>query len=108
MGMAYISMVMLDHFGSLVYLRRFMGNDGIEYSVVAPQLLLTFKRTNLPEFLLYHTVAQYFMHNREQFLRNMELLSAIDNLWVRKVYDLIPNLRSDTLYTSLMRKYQIK
>lgn len=108
MGMAYISMVMQDHFGALVYLRRFMGNEGIEYNVVAPQLLLTFKRTNLPEFLLYHTVAQYFMHNREQFLRNMELLSVIDNLWVRKVYDLIPNLRSDTLYTSLMRKYQIK
>jgi hypothetical protein len=62
----------------------------------------------LPEFLLYHTIAQYYLHNREQFLKNMELLAAIDNLWVRKIYDLIPNLKSDTLYTSLMRKYQIK
>jgi tetratricopeptide (TPR) repeat protein len=108
LGMAYILMLQLDHFGSLVYLRRIVGNEGIEFSVIAHQLLLTFKRTNLPEFLLYHTIAQYYLHNREQFLKNMELLAAIDNLWVRKIYDLIPNLKSDTLYTSLMRKYQIK
>lgn len=107
-GLAYISMLRHDHFSSLVFLRRVMGKEETDYNILANQLNLTFKRTALPEFLLFFTVTQFFLHNKEQFQICVENLAAIDQLWLRKLSEIVPELKHDKHYFAIMRKFLIK
>lgn len=107
-GLAFISMLRHDQFSSLVFLRRIIGREETDYNFLAHQLNITYKRTSLPEFLLFYTISQYYLRNREQFNSSVEKLALIDQLWVRKITELVPKLKSDKHYSAIMRKYLIK
>ena len=107
-GLAYINMLRHDHFSSLVFLRRVIGKEDTDYNILANQLDITFRRTALPEFLLFYAVSQFFLHNKEQFHYCIEKLAAIDQLWLRKLSEIVPELKHDKHYFAIMRKSLIK
>jgi tetratricopeptide (TPR) repeat protein len=106
-GLSYITMLRQDHFSSLIFLRRVMGKEETDYNILAHQLNVTFKRTMLPEFLLFYAISQFFLQNREQFHICLEKLAVIDQLWIRKLSEIVPKLKNDKHYSAIMRKFLI-
>jgi len=85
-----------------------MGKEDTDYNILSNQLDVTFRRTALPEFLLFYAVSQFFLHNKDQFQYCIEKLAAIDQLWLRKLSEIVPELKHDKHYFAIMRKYLIK
>jgi len=107
-GLAYISMLKHDHFSALVYLRRIISNERMDHLFLDSQILLTYKRTELPEFLVYHLVALYHMRSIDSFITNLETLLTMDELWLNKLYELIPKLKKDIAVSKKISKLKEK
>ena len=107
-GIAYISLIKQDHFGALIYLRKIIGSDRVDYLFLDSQLAITYKRTRLPEFLLYHLVSLYHLRSIDSFITNLEILLTLDELWLKKLYDIIPKLKKDKIITSRISKLKEK
>ncbi|OJV17868.1 MAG: hypothetical protein BGO30_07965 [Bacteroidetes bacterium 41-46] len=107
-GLAYISMLRQDHFSSLIYLRRVIGKEDTDYNLLAHQLNVTYKRTSLPEFLLFYAISQFFLKNKDQFNVCVEKLASVDQLWIRRLSDMVPGIKKEKHYQAIMRKYLIK
>lgn len=107
-GLAFICMLKHDHLSSLIYLRKVIGKEETDYNFLAYQLNITYKRTSLPEFLLFFAISQFYLRNRKTFNISVERLAAIDHLWLRKISELVPSIKTDGHYSAIMRKYLIK
>ncbi|MFA6335509.1 MAG: tetratricopeptide repeat protein [Bacteroidales bacterium] len=107
-GLAYISMIRQDHFSALIYLRRVIGTERVDYQFLDTQISITFKRTLLPEFLVYHLVALYHLRSMDAFITNLETLIAMDELWLKKLYSLVPKLKKDNVLTKKISKLKEK
>ncbi|MEN6619291.1 MAG: tetratricopeptide repeat protein [Rikenellaceae bacterium] len=107
-GLAYISMLKEDHYGALIYLRRIISNEKMDYQFMDSQIFLTYKRTELPEFLVYHLVALYHMRSIDSFITNLETLLTLDELWLNKLYELIPKLKKDIVVSKKIKKLKEK
>lgn len=107
-GMAIISMMNQDHFSALMYLRRIIGSESLEYNSLSSHLILEYKRTLLPEFLVYYLVSQYFCHAMDAFVNGLELLLKLDDIWLKKLYELVPKLKKDLFITKKISKLKEK
>lgn len=107
-GLSLISMLKHDHFSALVYLRRIIGTDGLDYNFLAAQLLIEYRRTLLPEFLVYYLVASYHLHTMDAFVANVAILLTLDELWLKKLYELVPKLRKDIAINKKISKLREK
>jgi len=107
-GLALISMLNHDHYSALVYLRRVIGSESVDYNFLSGQLLIEFKRTLLPEFLVYYLVALYYTHSMDSFVANLEVLLTMDELWLKKLYELVPKLKKDIAITKKISKLREK
>jgi tetratricopeptide (TPR) repeat protein len=106
-GLAYIMMAEKDHYSALNYLRKIAGSPDADYTLLEEQLLVTFKKTKLTEFLVYYLVSQYHLNKFENFNIYVELLIETDEPGINKLYTLLPNLRNDAALAkriSLKRK----
>lgn len=107
-GLAYISMIKQDHNSALMHLRRIIGIDRADYQFLDSQISITFKRTLLPEFLVYHLVSLYHLRSIDLFITNLETLLTMDELWLKKLYELIPKLKKDKIVTKKISKLKEK
>ncbi len=107
-GLALINMINHDHFSALVYLRRIMGFAWIDYSFLSSQLLIEYKRTLLPEFLVYYLIALYYTHSTDLFATNLKVLMSMDEVWLKKLYELVPKIKKDMANTKKVPKRKEK
>ena len=107
-GLAYISMLKQDDFSALVYLRRIFGSEKVDYQFLDTQISATYKRTQLPEFLIYHLVSLYNLRLVDQFITQMEILLSMEERWLNKLYELIPKLKKDSKVSKKISKLKDK
>ncbi len=103
-GMAYICMLMDDYFNALIYLRLIADSAEVDYSMIHEQILVAFKKTGLPEYLVYYLVSQFYLNQTENFGVYAELLFQTDELWINKLYSLLPNLKNDSAIAKKLQK----
>jgi tetratricopeptide (TPR) repeat protein len=94
-GVAYIHMLRHEDQQALAYLRKIIGLDGTDYLFIAGELLLTYKRTKDPEFLVYYLTSLYYNQESELFLVYLELLVVYEEVWLARLFELIPSLKKD-------------
>jgi len=90
--MAYVCLVKGNPSDALVYLRKIMGNENVNYQLIADDLLESFKKANLPELLVYYIVAEYFIRDEEGVISGYEILLEYDEVWQNMLYNLVPEL----------------
>ncbi len=107
-GLAYINMIKHDHYSALIYLRRIIGAERTDYQFLDPQISITFKRTLLPEFLVFHLVSLYHLRQMDAFITNLETLLTLDEFWLKKLYELVPKLKKDNVVNKKISKLKEK
>lgn len=94
-GVAYIHMVKHEHILALQYLRKIMGPETTDYLFLAEELLKTYRRTKDPEYLVYYLTALYHTQSSELFRVYLELLVTYEDVWLARLFELIPSLKKD-------------
>jgi tetratricopeptide (TPR) repeat protein len=107
-GVAYIHLLKQDDQSALPYLRKVIGLEGADYLFLLAELLKTYKRTKEPEFLVYYLTALYHTQESELFLVYLELLVAYGEVWLARLFELIPSLKKDDKVTGQIAKSRKK
>lgn len=90
--MAYLSMLKNEYNEALVFLRKVIVDSTINFSIIAEDLLKSYRKSNLPEFLVYYIVSMYFLNDDEEFSSGYEELLKHDALWQDMLQKLIPDM----------------
>ncbi|MDP3397874.1 MAG: tetratricopeptide repeat protein [Bacteroidales bacterium] len=107
-GVAYIHLLKQEEQPALPYLRKVIGLEGADYLFLLAELLKTYKRTKEPEFLVYYLTALYHTQESELFLVYLELLVAYGEVWLARLFELIPSLKKDDKVTGQIAKSRKK
>lgn len=107
-GVAYISMLRHEQSDALTCLRKIIGDDRTDYLFLITELLNSYKRTKNPEFLVYYLVSLYNTKESELFKIYLELLVSYDELWLARLFELIPSLKRDDSITKQINKIKKK
>jgi len=107
-GLAYIHMLKHNQNEALVHLRKVIGDEKTDYNFLQSELLSSFKRTTHPEFLVYYLTSLY--HTKETGLFNiyLEVLVSFDELWLARLFELLPSLKKDESVTKQLKKIKNK
>lgn len=103
-GLAYISMLKHDDQKTTQFLKRVIGKQETDYSIIVDQLLTTYKRTKNPLYLTAYLTSLYNLMEVELFYINLETLLTLDPVWLAKLYELIPELKKDDSVTKHINK----
>lgn len=103
-GLAYISMLKHNDEQTTIFLKRIIGKEDTDYSIIVGELLTTYKRTENPEILIAYLTALYNLMEVELFYINLEILLTLDPVWLAKLYELIPELKKDDSVTNHIKK----
>jgi len=90
--MAYICMIKKDYTEALVYLRKIMGDQSVNYLLLGDDLLISFEKTKLPEFLVYYVVSLYFIKDENKLADAFLTLLGYDEVWQEMLYKIVPAL----------------
>ncbi len=94
-GIAYISMLQHNISEALVSLRKVIGDEKTDYNFLSSELLSSYKRTKNPEFLVYYITSLFFLKDSSLFFIYLEMLVAYDEVWLARLFELIPSLNKD-------------
>lgn len=94
-GIAYISMLKHNISEALVSLRKVIGDEKTDYNFLSSELLSSYKRTKNPEFLVYYITSLFFLKDSSLFFIYLEMLVAYDEVWLARLFELIPSLYKD-------------
>jgi tetratricopeptide (TPR) repeat protein len=107
-GLAYINMLKHNQSEALIHLRKIIGDEKTDFNFLQGELLSSFKRTKNPEFLVYYLTTLY--HTKETGLFNvyLEVLVTYDELWLARLFELLPALKKDESVTKHINKIKNK
>jgi len=107
-GTAYINMLRHEQHEALTCLRKVIGDDRTDFLFLITELLTSYKRTKNPEFLVYYLVSLYNTKESGLFNIYLEMLVAYDELWLARLFELIPSLKRDDTVTKQINKIKKK
>ncbi|MDP3451775.1 MAG: tetratricopeptide repeat protein [Bacteroidales bacterium] len=103
-GVAYISMLKHNSSEALVSLRKIIGDEKTDYNFLYTELLASYKRTKNPEFLVYYLTSLYYIKENELLFIYLEILLSYDEVWLARLFELIPSLKRDDSVTKHINK----
>jgi tetratricopeptide (TPR) repeat protein len=107
-GVAYISMLRHEHYEALTCLRKIIGDERTDSLFLITELHNSYKRTKNPEFLVYYLVSLYNTKENELFKIYLEMLISYDELWLARLFELIPSLKRDDSVKKQINKIKKK
>ena len=102
-GLANIYMKQKDYYNALYNLRRVAYSTDVDYSLLEDQLLISYKKTGVTEYLIFYLLSQYYLNKFDNFNVYIDLLEG-DEHWIKRLYALLPNLKDDKVLTKKLLK----
>ncbi len=103
-GAAYVLLLQGKYATALEHLRKICTMEGADYTLLAGELLITYKKTKDPEYLVHYLIALYNTNEPELFLLYLEILLAYGQVWMARLTELIPAIKKDIDMTGRIDK----
>ncbi|MCK9627448.1 MAG: tetratricopeptide repeat protein [Bacteroidales bacterium] len=89
--MAYLMMLKGYYNEALVFLRKVIKDNSINFNLIAEDLLKSYRTSELPEFLVYYIVSMYYTEDNEGLTSGYEELLKQDIVWQDMLHNLLPD-----------------
>lgn len=107
-SLANIYMNRRDFHSSRIYLREVIGKFDTDYERIRDNLIMCYKTTKDPEFLVFVIVSLYYLNHMELLYIYLGILVLSHEVWMDKLNEIVPELKNNKMIKRQLSKIKKK